>query len=208
MSLRLLVSPGTRLLALEAKATKRPSALMEGSLLEFFPWSPVEDTLTMVVSPVTRSWTNMSVPLLMCSGHEIGAGGWEGHIPAVGADGIMARVPGVALGACGRYAHHDGLPGDPVRGRTRRLRCRWRPPPPGWWRREPKATKRPLALTEGEGLSWFPWSLVEETLTLLVVPVRRSWMKMSPVAVVSSGTRLVAFVLKATKRPSALMEGE
>ena len=60
-----LVSPGTRLEAREWKATKRPSALMEGVQLVPLPWLPAESRLTLVVSPVWRSRTNTSeVPLV------------------------------------------------------------------------------------------------------------------------------------------------
>ena len=55
-----LVSPTTKLEALESKATKRPSALMAGSELELFPWPPALETLTLVVLPVWRSWTKTS----------------------------------------------------------------------------------------------------------------------------------------------------
>jgi hypothetical protein len=51
MSDMLLVSPGTRLEALELKATKRPLRLVDGSELELFPWLPALSTLTRSVTP-------------------------------------------------------------------------------------------------------------------------------------------------------------
>ena len=58
-SVKPLVSPGTRLVAAEAKAMKRPSALMEGpkkkELLLPFPWAPSAAKLTRSIIFVTRS---------------------------------------------------------------------------------------------------------------------------------------------------------
>ena len=47
-----LVSPATRLVAVEAKATKRPSPLMTGRRLALFAWPPRLSTLTLSVVPV------------------------------------------------------------------------------------------------------------------------------------------------------------
>jgi hypothetical protein len=55
-----LVSPVTRLVASEAKATKRPSALIAGSRLSPLPWTLPLETLTRVVVPAWRSRTNTS----------------------------------------------------------------------------------------------------------------------------------------------------
>src|SRR5207237_7010869 len=54
MSLTPLVSPGTRLVASEAKATNWPSAEIEGEELEPLPWMPAEPTDTRKVCPVER----------------------------------------------------------------------------------------------------------------------------------------------------------
>ena len=40
---------------MDSNATKRPSALMTGSLLSPFPWVPLLVTLTRSVMPVSRS---------------------------------------------------------------------------------------------------------------------------------------------------------
>jgi hypothetical protein len=56
----LLVSFGTRLLAIEANATHRPFALISGVQLPSFPWTPALLTLTRVVVLPTRSRTKMS----------------------------------------------------------------------------------------------------------------------------------------------------
>src|SRR5688500_18826432 len=57
---RPLVSPDTRFLAADSKATYRPSALIDGAKLAASPDAPAEDTLTRWVVPATRSWTNTS----------------------------------------------------------------------------------------------------------------------------------------------------
>ena len=140
------MSPGTRLVAVETKATKRPSALMATTPLPPFPWFPVLSTLTRSVVPVCRSWTNTS------------------------------EVPLVSPG-------------------TRLVDL------------ELKATKRPLALIKGLSLSEFPWFPAPSTLMRSVIPVCRSWTNTSDRPLVSPGTRLVARESKATKRPSALIDG-
>src|SRR5438874_272478 len=68
MSLAQLVSPATRLGEAEQKATKRPSALIEGAALPQLPWLPALSTLTRSVVRVWRSWTNTSVVLLVSPG--------------------------------------------------------------------------------------------------------------------------------------------
>src|SRR5205814_1255729 len=46
-----LVSPVTRLVAYEAKATQRPLAESEGTKLPELPWAPAESTATRTVPP-------------------------------------------------------------------------------------------------------------------------------------------------------------
>jgi hypothetical protein len=56
--------PGARFRARERKAIRLPSALIAGGQaaeLLLVPCSPNEEMLTSVVSPVSRSWTKMSV---------------------------------------------------------------------------------------------------------------------------------------------------
>src|SRR2546428_31025 len=60
-SLTPFVSPPTSLAALDKKATKRPSAEIEGPSLSPLPCAPWESTLTRVVFPVLRSRTNTSL---------------------------------------------------------------------------------------------------------------------------------------------------
>ena len=64
-SLRLFVSLGTKLVASLSNATKRPSALIAGSMLNPFACVPSLCLLTSSVAPVWRLWTKISeVPLL------------------------------------------------------------------------------------------------------------------------------------------------
>src|SRR2546428_83045 len=60
-SLAPFVSPPTRLVAIELKATKRPSAEIEGTTLSPFSCAPWESTLTRLVLPALRSRTNTSL---------------------------------------------------------------------------------------------------------------------------------------------------
>ena len=70
------MSPGTRLLASEMKATKRPSALSAGGPRNHasrFPCMPSLATLTRSVIPVCRSRTNTSSALLLSPGTRLEA---------------------------------------------------------------------------------------------------------------------------------------
>src|SRR5437773_6002201 len=67
------VSPGTRLLAKEEKATYLPPALIDAAELDEFPCSPVDETLTRSVVPVWRSRTKMSSAPFVSSGTRLGA---------------------------------------------------------------------------------------------------------------------------------------
>ena len=71
-----------------------------------------------------------------------------------------------------------------------------------------KATQRPSAEMDAKELEPSPSLPSEATLTRSVVPFCRSRTKMSMVSFPSPGTRLVASLWKATKRPSAEMDGE
>src|SRR5439155_101270 len=70
-----------------------------------------------------------------------------------------------------------------------------------------KATTLPLAEIAGKLLPSFAWAPAESTLTRSVVAVSRSWTNTSVTPLVSTGTRLVASLEKATKRPSAETAG-
>src|SRR5439155_19249934 len=61
-SATLLVSPGTRLVALEVKATKRPSPLIPTPELPAFPWFPALSTLTRSVVPACAAAAVCNTP--------------------------------------------------------------------------------------------------------------------------------------------------
>lgn len=60
-----LVSPITKLLACEMKATTRPSVLIPTGKLPLLVWALLELRLTRVVTPVTRSRTKTSLSPLV-----------------------------------------------------------------------------------------------------------------------------------------------
>src|SRR5438552_1490301 len=70
-----------------------------------------------------------------------------------------------------------------------------------------KATTLPSAEIAGKSLLSFAWAPAESTLTRSVVAVSRSWTNTSVTPLVSPGTRLVASLANATKRPSAERAG-
>ena len=73
MSMRSLVSPGTRSVASDSKATNRPSALIEGHQEWPAAGIPAASALTSSVAPLCLSRTKMSQELLASSGTRSGA---------------------------------------------------------------------------------------------------------------------------------------
>lgn len=70
------VSPGTRLVAPDRKATKRPSALISPKELCSLPSAPVLDTLTRVVVTAWRSCTKTSSTSLVSAVTRLEADEW------------------------------------------------------------------------------------------------------------------------------------
>src|SRR5882672_6146779 len=68
---------------------------------------------------------------------------------------------------------------------------------------EGNATKRPSHEIDENQLTEFPSAPDESTLARSVVPVHRSWTKMSELPFVSPATRSGASLMNATNRPSA-----
>ena len=68
MSYALLVSPGTRLVATDVKATKRPSAEIAAPTLNSLPWAPPELTLTRSVVPCAQA-AGMAAPTATVNPH-------------------------------------------------------------------------------------------------------------------------------------------
>src|SRR5438876_469355 len=73
---------------------------------------------------------------------------------------------------------------------------------------DPNATNRPSALIAGKTLAPSASIPALSTLTRSVDPVARSRTNTSEALLLSSGTRLVAFDVNATYRPSALIAGD
>src|SRR5262245_60968376 len=69
--------PGSRLVAAEANATQRPSALIDGATLGPSAWTPPGPTLTRVVVSVVRLYTNTSEVLFVSSGTKLVATEWN-----------------------------------------------------------------------------------------------------------------------------------
>jgi hypothetical protein len=67
--------------------------------------------------------------------------------------------------------------------------------------KEKKAIYRPSAEIEGAKLSSFPSVSLEATLARVVIPVLRSWTKISPFPLLSFETKLLAQEENATYRP-------
>src|SRR5690349_23210421 len=77
MSCTPLVSPATRLEAIDSNATYRPSALIWPDPESALDWAPPGPTLTRVVVPVCRSRTKMSCTPLVSSGIWVAAADWK-----------------------------------------------------------------------------------------------------------------------------------
>jgi hypothetical protein len=94
------------------------------------------------------------------------------------------------------------------RSRTKTSRSPFVSPPTRFEAPEMKATKRPSAEIEAPKPPKSACTPAVLTLTRLVVPVWRSRMKTSDSPFVSPPTRFEATDSKATKRPSAEIEGK
>src|SRR4029453_14174220 len=71
------VSFGTRFVASERNATKRPPAEMEGPRLGSFPWGPPTPTPIGIVVPVVGSRTNTSYVAFVSFGTRFVAKDWN-----------------------------------------------------------------------------------------------------------------------------------
>src|SRR5439155_840659 len=146
-SVALLVSPGTRLKALDAKATNRPSALIAPPLLLPFPSLPSMSTLTSSSVPVWRSRMNKLY-------REPMGGGLLGRAKPTKRPSALNRAPTdrSVVPVCRSW-----MKAYPDPSGTRLVAC------------DGKATKRPSALIAGNWLVLFPWVPSPATLTRSVV---------------------------------------
>jgi hypothetical protein len=97
----LLVSPATRLAAVDEKVTEVPSLLTAGYCAAPMPWVPSLATDTRVVVPVTRSCRNTSPLALVSPGTRFDAADlkatWRPSLLIAGeSDGPSAWVPSLA----------------------------------------------------------------------------------------------------------------
>ena len=192
MSEKPFVSPETRLVAADWKATKRPSPLIEGSMLPPLLWAPPESTLTRVVCPVANSWTKTSVVLFVSPVTNSLAADWKTtNFPS-------ALICGEVLSAVA------SVPVELTLTRTVVSRSR------SWTKMsctpfvssdtrfvasDSKATYRPSPLIEASPLPPLASTPRESTLTRSIAPVRRSRTKMSHAVLVSPGTRFAASLM-------------
>src|SRR5437667_280204 len=166
-SATLLVSPGTRLVALEVKTTKRPSPLIPTPELPAFPWFPALSTLTRSVVPA-------SAAAGVCNRAKIGrASCREVALEVKTAKRPSPLIPTPELPA---------FPWSPALSTLTRSVvpvCRSRTTTSGRltvssgaWRAELGATdlKRPSPLIPTPELAAFPWFPALSTLTRSVVP--------------------------------------
>ena len=167
-----LVSPGTRLVAADQKATKRPSALIagEGELLPS-AWAPVVVRLTRSVLPVSRSRTNTSTTPLVSPGTRLVAPDWKAtKRPSA----LIAGNPLVSLPSSPALETLTRSVVPACRSRTNTSKCPVVSPGTRLVAADMKAMKRPSALIAGLKLSPSPWALALETLTRSVLPAWRS----------------------------------
>src|SRR5437762_4951613 len=169
MSVAQLVSPATRLVAYDSKATKRPSALIEGLPLEPLPSVPALLTLTRSVVPVHRSRTNTSCHPLVSPATRL----VESEVKAT-------KRPSALIAGPSPVSLLPRFPSFPALSTLTRsvvpVRRSWtntsgRPlvsPGTRLDAPETKATNRPLALIDG--LPPFPWFPALSTLTRSVGP--------------------------------------
>jgi hypothetical protein len=201
-----LVSPGTRLEAVDQKAMKRPSPLIAGVRLWLLASVPSEATLTRVVVPLCRSWTKMSSIPLVSPRTRLEAKdsnatkrpstlSWGAPTNALSA---FASVP--SLATLTRVVLFV------TRSCTKTSATPLVSPEARLLAPETNATSRPSPLTEAEPLSPFACAPPLATLTRVVLGffVPRSLTKTSAAPLVSPETRLEAEDEKATTLPPAL----
>ena len=142
------MSSGTRLVAMDQKATNRPSALTDGVVACASAWASSLLRLTSSVSPVSRSWIGqLEVPVRVVR-DQVGREQGEDHPSTVGADRRRGRRGVAFLAAAGSrsparsYRRREVAHVDVV-GRGSRPRGR------GCEVGDTNATNRPSSLIEG-----------------------------------------------------------
>ncbi len=205
------VSPETRFVAELMNATKRPSAEIERpqSPLLSFPCVPSVATLTRSVVPLRRSRTKMSRRPFVSPATRFEAALWNAtKRPSAEIEGARAGMSPLLAFPCVPSVATLTRSVVPLwRSRTKMSSYPFVSPAMRFEAALPNATNRPSAEIEAPRLLPFPCAPAESTLTRSVVPVWRSRTKTSCAPFVSPGTRLVAPLANATKRPSVEIEG-
>src|SRR5437763_1758153 len=183
------VSPGTRLVASESKATNRPSAEIDGALLKAFASTPAELTLTRVVLLVFRSRTKMSSAAFRSFGTSVVAREVKAtERPSAEIDGFV--LPLSPSTPAELTLTRLVLP--VLRLRTNTSNTPLPSPPTRFPAFESKATKPPLLESDGSSLMPIACAPVELRLTRRVRPPVRGCVKTSSNVLVSAVTRLLA----------------
>src|SRR5262245_26113417 len=180
MSWTPLVSPGTRFVACDSKATRWALLLRATAKLPAFAGVPSLARLTHVVAPVARSWTKMCRWPSAQRPSRFVASDWK---PMKRPLALMAQFRLPAFAWAPLLATLARVVVAVKRSRTKTSLTPFVSPGTRFVAADVNATKRPLALSAGLPLPqsrlWdvvqaFAWAPAAPTLTRLVVPVERS----------------------------------
>jgi hypothetical protein len=205
MSWKLFTSPPTRSGAEESKATKRPSAVIDGAELSPCASAPAVEMLTRVVLAASRSRTKMSLDWLTSSSTS-------------GASDSSATYRASELSELHPLSHGPKASLPSLATFTRVVESLWSTrkktsklslvsPPTRLDANEVNAVLAPSELIADRTLNEFACMLAAPMLSRLVVPFCRSRTKTSCWSFVSPLTRLPATESKVTYRPSPLIDG-
>ena len=165
---------------------------------------PVESTLARSVIAVARSWTKTSVVLFESPATRFEASLWNATTcPSTEIDGHrLSRFPSAPEEST---LTRSVIP--VARSWTKTSNHPFVSPATRFEAPLPNATTCPSAEIEGGQLSEFASAPDESTLIRSVIPVTRSWTKMSDNPFVSPKTRFEAQLSKVTTCPSAEIDG-
>ena len=206
---RPFVSPATRFAAALSKATKRPSAEIDGVRRRVRPaCAPLESTLTRSVVPGLAVAHEDVVDAVRVARDEVRGAALEGHEAAVGRDRRAGSWP--AVPPAPRARRRSRARSSRAAGRARRRRwLAFVSPATRFEAAQSKATKRPSAEIDGEyRLEPFASPAKRVDAHALVVPsqpVAHEDVGRSRSCRPARGSR--RRLAKATKRPSAEIEG-
>jgi hypothetical protein len=192
------VSSGTRFVAIEAKATYRPSREIVASQLVPLPCRPVLAMLTLDVVAALRSYTNWSsTPFVSWGTRLVAAEPYVTNLP-------LPEIEGSVLRRSASLPVDERLTRRRVplaRSQTKMSWARLRSPRTRFEAWEWKTMTPPSSEMAGSALTAFPCTAERATLTNLVTPCQRSLTKTSVSPLSSLPTRLEAIETNATNRP-------